>query len=53
MRMDIANAGGNVVDAPVVTDQGLVSSWTPEDLDAFCAKIIEEFAEGRHPARQP
>ncbi len=48
LRTDIANAGGNVVDEEVVTDQGLVSSRSPDDLPAFCAKITEEFAEGRH-----
>jgi hypothetical protein len=34
-----------------VTDNGLVSSRRPEDLDAFCAKMLEEIAEGRHERR--
>jgi protease I len=48
IRTDIRNAGGNVVDEEVVVDQGLVSSRNPDDLPAFCAKVVEEFAEGAH-----
>jgi protease I len=48
LQTDIRNAGGDWVDEEVVVDQGLVSSRKPDDLPAFCAKIIEEFAEGRH-----
>jgi protease I len=46
---DLRNAGATVVDEEVVTDRGLVSSRNPDDLPAFCAKVVEEFAEGAHP----
>src|SRR4051794_1375226 len=51
LRTDLRNAGATVLDEEVVTDQGLVSSRSPEDLPAFCAKVVEEFAEGRHESR--
>ncbi len=48
LQTDIRNAGGEWVDEQVVVDRGLVSSRKPDDLPAFNAKIVEEFAEGRH-----
>jgi protease I len=48
LQTDIRNAGGDWVDQEVVVDNGLVTSRKPDDLPAFNAKIVEEFAEGRH-----
>jgi protease I len=44
IRTDVQNAGGTWVDAEVHTDRGLVTSRKPDDLPAFNAKIVEEFA---------
>jgi protease I len=51
VKTDIRNAGGTWVDQEVVVDNGLVTSRKPDDLPAFCAKAVEEFAEGRHAAQ--
>jgi protease I len=48
LQTDIRNAGGEWVDEEVVTDEGLVTSRNPDDVPAFCAKVVEEFAEGQH-----
>jgi protease I len=46
VRTDIRNAGGHVVDEEVVTDQNLTSSRRPDDLPAFCERIMQEFSTG-------
>jgi protease I len=48
LQTDIRNAGGEWADEEVVVDEGLVTSRKPDDLPAFNAKIVEEFAEGKH-----
>jgi protease I len=48
IRRDLENAGANWVDREVVVDNGLVTSRKPDDIPAFNAKMIEEFAEGVH-----
>ncbi len=48
IRTDISNAGGTWVDEEVHVDSGLVSSRNPDDLPAFCDKVVEEICEGRH-----
>lgn len=48
IKKDLMNAGAKWVDEEVVVDEGLVTSRSPEDLEAFNAKVIEEVAEGKH-----
>ena len=48
LKADIRNAGGEWVDEEVVVDAGLVTSRKPDDLPAFCDKLVEEICEGRH-----
>ncbi|HEV7690367.1 MAG TPA: type 1 glutamine amidotransferase domain-containing protein [Hyphomonadaceae bacterium] len=48
VQTDLKNAGAEVKDEAVVVDHGLVTSRTPDDLDQFNAKIVEEISEGSH-----
>src|ERR1700722_9562492 len=50
LRTDLENAGVFWVDKEVVVDNGLVTSRTPDDLEAFNKKTIEEIKEGQHSA---
>jgi protease I len=51
IKTDMINAGAKWRDAEVVTDEGIVTSRSPKDLEAFVNKIIEEIGEGRHDRR--
>jgi protease I len=53
LRTDLENAGATWVDEEVHVDHGLVSSRKPDDLPAFCAKLVEEIAEGVHEGQRP
>ena len=48
IKKDMINAGANWEDSEVVVDEGLVTSRTPNDLPAFCSKLVEEVYEGKH-----
>lgn len=48
IKTDVMNAGGIWKDEKVVTDKGIITSRSPDDLEAFVAKIVEEVEEGRH-----
>ena len=51
IKTDVVNAGGNWEDSEVVTDNGVITSRNPGDLEAFSKKIIEEVREGKHQRR--
>jgi protease I len=53
LKTDLRNADASWVDEECVNDTGLVSSRKPDDLPAFCSKIVEEFAEGPTRSRRP
>jgi protease I len=46
VRTDLRNAGAEVVDEQVVTDGNITTSRSPDDLPAFCSRILTEFAGG-------
>jgi protease I len=48
LKTDVRNAGGTWVDEEVHVDDGLVTSRKPDDLPAFCDKLVEELCEGKH-----
>src|SRR3954471_8301239 len=50
VRTDLRNAGAEVVDEEVVTDGNITTSRSPDDLPAFCERIVQEFAGARQPA---
>lgn len=48
IKTDLMNAGAHWQDEEVVVDNGLVTSRSPKDLDAFNKKMVEEISEGKH-----
>jgi protease I len=50
VRTDLRNAGAEVVDEQVVTDGNITTSRSPDDLPAFCERILQEFAQTPEPA---
>jgi protease I len=46
LQTDLRNAGADWVDEEVVVDGNLTTSRNPDDLDAFTAAIVEQFARG-------
>ena len=48
LKTDLINAGVNWKDKEVIVDNGLVTSRSPKDLEAFNKKLLEEIKEGMH-----
>ena len=48
IKTDMMNAGAHWEDSEVVCDNAIITSRSPEDLEAFVAKIVEEIEEGDH-----
>jgi len=48
IKTDLMNAGAYWEDKEVVVDNGMVTSRSPDDLEAFNKKMVEEISEGRH-----
>ena len=55
IRTDLKNAGAAVVDEPAVTDENIVTSRNPQDVEAFTDAIIDliEKAPAASEVRQP
>ena len=51
IKTDVKNAGANWKDEDVVTDEGIITSRSPDDLPAFVSKIVDEIEEGTHKRR--
>jgi len=47
LQSDIRNAGGTWVDQEVIYDNGVVTSRKPDDIPAFCQRMLDVFAQGK------
>ena len=52
IKTDVQNAGAHWVDKEIAISNGIITSRSPEDLEAFVSKIVEEVEEGDHPREQ-
>jgi protease I len=50
LRTDLRNAGAEVVDEQVVTDGNITTSRSPDDVPAFCERIVQEFSRATQAA---
>lgn len=53
IKTDLINAGANWRDAEVVVDDGLVTSRSPGDLEAFNLQMVETFSEVHRLGERP